>query len=710
MPPEYLKILERQNQNRQTGETGVYEMPLIKKNGERIWALISGAPVIDMDGNMTGSIGIHYDITRQKNLQRELEEARQRAEAAQEAEKQFLANMSHEIRTPLNAIIGMSYLLYDTKPTQEQLELLEILKSSADILRTLINDVLDLSKVRAGKIELQQNEFDLVGLVKALLKSVELRLHDRPIRVVSDIDPGIVHTVIGDDLLLNQVLLNLLGNAEKFTEKGEIGISVRRLATPPDAPDNTILLQFQVFDTGIGIPEDKQQVIFQDFRQVDGDIKRRYGGTGLGLSITKKLVEAQGGTISVHSQDNKGTVFTVVLAYQDSGRVKKMQAQAEAEEQFTGRPSKILVAEDNPMNRLYVGTLLQKWGMEFVMAYNGREAVARSQEERFDLVLMDIQMPEMDGYEACLAIRNAHNPNQHTPMIALTASAMNSKKDKAFEVGMNDYLSKPFQPAQLLEKLNRFLHRDFDQASVRTRVTHTFEFNALLDQHTLRELYADDWGYAFEMFGMFLRYGLKELELMPELLEASDWEALHRLAHKVKPTLGMVGAPDLEKQFELLEMTAKSAPEKEHIQTLLIVDDAPEMGRFLALFLSNRFQTVVCTSAEEALQRLDGGFRPDAMVIDRDLPGTSGLALMQMVQSRGLAIPTMMLSEHPESKVRIEALGRGAEDFMCKPFHPAELALRLGKMTHKKAEPSNTTPLVPHLTFAQRLMRAAAIL
>lgn len=568
LPPEYLKILERQNQNRQTGETGVYEVPLIKKNGERIWALISGAPVIDMDGNMTGSIGIHYDITRQKNLQRELEEARQRAEAAQEAEKQFLANMSHEIRTPLNAIIGMSYLLYDTKPTQEQLELLEILKSSADILRTLINDVLDLSKVRAGKIELQQNEFDLVGLVKALLKSVELRLHDRPIRVVSDIDPGIVHTVIGDDLLLNQILLNLLGNAEKFTEKGEIGISVRRLATPPDAPDNTILLQFQVFDTGIGIPEDKQQVIFQDFRQVDGDIKRRYGGTGLGLSITKKLVEAQGGTISVHSQDNKGTVFTVVLAYQDSGRVKKMQAQAEAEEQFTGRPSKILVAEDNPMNRRYVGTLLQKWGMEFVMAYNGREAVARSQEERFDLVLMDIQMPEMDGYEACLAIRNAHNPNQHTPMIALTASAMNSKKDKAFEVGMNDYLSKPFQPAQLLEKLNYFLQGDFDELILPNTVRHTFEFNALLDQHTLRELYADDWGYAFEMFGMFLRYSLKELELMPELLEASDWEALHRLAHKVKPTLGMVGAPDLEKQFELLEMTAKSAPEKEHIQTL----------------------------------------------------------------------------------------------------------------------------------------------
>lgn len=566
LPPEYVPILHYQQQKRHLGETGVYEVPLVKKGGERLWALISGAPITDIEGRVTGSIGIHYDITRQKNLQRELEEARQRAEAAQEAEKQFLANMSHEIRTPLNAIIGMAHLLYDTGPSAEQLELLNILKNSADLLRTLINDVLDLSKVRAGKLEVQQNEFDLTGLVRTLLKSVELRLHDRPIRVVSELDPSIVHTVIGDDLLLNQILLNLLGNAEKFTEQGEIGIRVRRL-THPAPPDNAFTVQFQVFDTGIGIAHDKQEVIFQDFRQVDGDIKRRYGGTGLGLSITKKLVEIQGGVIAVQSQLGKGSLFTFQLNYIDTGRMQKTPQHPGMQEQFTGRAGKILIAEDNPMNRRYIQTLLNKWGIEFVKAYNGLEAVARSREERFDLILMDIQMPEMDGYEACLAIRHAQNPNQHTPIIALTASAMNSKKDKAFAVGMNDYLSKPFEPAQLLAKLHYFLRDNLEPDAFLPPVHATaFQFDPLLDHPVLQELYADDLGYAFEMFGMFLRYTLKELESFPTLMALADWEGLQRLAHKVKPTFTMVGRPDLEKQFELLEHLAKSAPDPDRIR------------------------------------------------------------------------------------------------------------------------------------------------
>lgn len=593
-PDEFQHILEQQAIDRKNGKASVYECQMIVKGGERIWALISGAPIFDLDGRVIGSIGIHYDITYSKKMQIALEDARKRAEAAQEAEKQFLANMSHEIRTPLNAIIGMSHLLYDTQPTEQQKEFLSILKNSAEMLQALISDVLDLSKVRAGKVEVQQKTFDLVGLVRSLVKSAQLRLEERPLSISVDIDSNLETLLIGDDLLLNQILSNLIGNAEKFTSKGTITVVVKI----QKQVKNSLWLEFKIADTGIGIPKDKQGLIFQSFRQVDGDIKRKFGGTGLGLAIVKQLVELQRGSITVKSILHKGTTFTFKIPYKDSGIKAKCQQQPLFQNlDFDVAHKKVLIVEDNYMNRRYISTLFEKWEIDFKMAHNGREGVEMAQNELFDLILMDIQMPEMDGYEATINIRNKANANQQTPIIALTASAMLTQKDKAFTIGMDDYVSKPFNPTQLLEKLSLFLSTsDISQQPFLTENFHheislhtplaltstappsvlatNFAYNPRLDADMIAALYGDDYSYAAEMFKTFLKVIVPDLPKLKEYWAASDWEMLGRLAHKVKPTFSMVGLTDIEKLISDIEKYAKNEPDNLKLNALLKQLDA----------------------------------------------------------------------------------------------------------------------------------------
>lgn len=574
LPPEFLPVLKQQDIDRAQGKGAVYELQMIKKGGQRIWVLISGAPILDLEGTVTGSIGIHYDITYSKKLQIALDEARRRAEAAQEAEKQFLANMSHEIRTPLNAIIGMSHLLYDTQPSEEQKDFLGILKNSAEILRALISDVLDLSKIRSGNVEIQQVEMDVVGLVCTLVKSAQLRLEDRPLSIKADIDPELRNLVIGDDLLLNQILTNLLGNAEKFTEKGSIKVGVKI----KKRNNKRLLLEFYVTDTGIGIPKDKHDAIFQTFRQVDGNITRKFGGTGLGLAITKQLIELQGGTIAVKSQLGKGTTFTFTIPYQETHKVAVSEVYESLETMSlntTGK--KILVVEDNYMNRKYVSTLLEKWQFEYQMAHNGKEAVEMARNTYYDMILMDVQMPEMDGYEATIAIRNSKTLNRETPIIALTASALLSQKDRVFQSGMNDYLSKPFKPTQLFEKLKSLccsnqieIVHDIDENIENTEgVYDTFSYNSRLDKDLLNDLYGDDLDYACDMFDTFLNRSLPEIALLKPQLRAENWAELGRLAHKLKPSFGMVGLSDIEEKMDRIEDAAKNKPNRLDLERFL---------------------------------------------------------------------------------------------------------------------------------------------
>jgi len=407
--------IKNEDKKRERGQAGVYETMIYKKDGTPIWVLISGAPLYNLEGDVIGSVGIHYDITSRKQLEEDLKKSKRIAEDAQEAEKQFLARMSHEIRTPLNAIIGMVHLLYDTQPNPEQKDYLNTLQTSADILLRLISYILDISKIEAGEIVVNEKEFDLIGLLNSMQKTFGLKI-EQGVNVTLIIDPAIQNMMIGDDLLLNQILLNLLGNALKFTDEGEVGIEVRQL----DRTLDECFLEFRISDTGIGIAEEYLGLIFENFKQANQPAKISAAGTGLGLAICKQLVEMQGGSIRVESKLGVGTTFIFTLSYVDSGN----KAVAETTElqlpNFNSQADEtVLVVEDNYMNRKYLTTLLRKWNITYDVAIDGGEGWKMAQEKSYSIILMDISMPVMDGYQTTIKIRNQKNKNKNTPILFL---------------------------------------------------------------------------------------------------------------------------------------------------------------------------------------------------------------------------------------------------------------------------------------------------
>jgi PAS domain S-box-containing protein len=547
---EFNKTLEDEHKERRKGRASSYELRLNKKDGSKIWAIVSGAPILDENGVLVGSMGIHYDITERKQLEQELELAKQIAEDARQAEKQFLANMSHEIRTPLNAIIGMTHLLYDTRPNKQQYEYLDILKTSADFLLSLISDLLDMAKIEAGRIEVQNHPFDLVGLLRTNQRVFQIKLEARPIELNLMVDARISGTYIGDDLILNQALLNIIGNSEKFTEEGSIDITVKL----KKEIDEISWIEFKIADTGIGIPQEKLELIFQKFKQITTQGNKNKG-TGLGLAITKQLVELQGGTISVESEQGEGTTFTFLLPFEKSNTEV---VQNNNEIQFA--PSsvegcKILVAEDNIMNQKYISSLLTKWNIDFTLVMDGKKAVEQVQKQLFDIILMDIQMPNMDGYEATITIRNTKNLNQHTPIIALTASAMLDQKSKALATGMNDFITKPFAPNNLLNVIQRYLENAKTPVEpIQIPQSHS---SSILDHARLKQLYGDDNEYAADMIQTFLDDVLPDFSVMDEFIAQKDLDGLAQHAHKLKPTLGMVGLSEMEILMNEIDKKAK---------------------------------------------------------------------------------------------------------------------------------------------------------
>ncbi|MDB5241948.1 MAG: hybrid sensor histidine kinase/response regulator [Spirosoma sp.] len=550
VPPEFRFVNRQQEQQRKLGNASSYELQLIRKDGSRIWVLVSGVPIFDEHGVLVGSIGIHYDLSQQKVLEQELAKAKEIAEDSSQAEKQFLANMSHEIRTPLNAIIGMSHLLFDTQPTQQQREYIDILKTSADFLHSLISDLLDMTKIEAGRIEVHARPFDLVGLLRATQKVFEMKLEGRPVEIDVMLDARITGDYIGDDLMLNQILMNLVGNAEKFTEKGLIQITAKL----KQDGETDCWIEFTVADTGIGIPDEKLHLVFQKFKQVNPQ-GHKHKGTGLGLAITKELVDIQGGKIKVESRIGQGSVFTFTLPFAKSKTNPESTGVAKAHQDVDHAVMMrhILVVEDNVMNLKYIGELLKKWNIPYTVATDGKMAVEEAKKQLFDLILMDIQMPLMDGYEATVAIRNTHNPNQQVPIIALTASAMLDHKYIAIEAGMNGFLTKPFDPGQLMAILKRY-------APVIT------ETDKSLDYDRLNELYGLDTAYSLEMFDMFLTDIVPEFAQLPLLCQQANWPALAQLTHKLKPTLGMVGLSWLEEKMDTMEKKSLNNPDKDIIE------------------------------------------------------------------------------------------------------------------------------------------------
>lgn len=546
------KLMVMENVKRKEGKSGVYEVRLRKKDGDFIWVTISGAPIYEILGEIRGSIGIYWDISERKAKETELKRAKIIAEKSVKAKQQFLANMSHEIRTPMNVIMGVTELLSQTTLSNEQQKDINTIYDSASHLLKIINDVLDLSKIESGKVELRKTSFDLRMLLSALNSQFSVLAHKKGISLLFD-TTRLKHTFVkGDEHRISQILYNLLSNAIKFTMKGGVKLLVTSESSDGDSKD--ITLEFAVIDTGTGIAERDISTIFESFNQGSESGSQAVGGTGLGLAIVSELVRLHKGNITVESKIGKGSSFKVKLVLEISFDKKQIVEKAGVVESKDLKGLQVLLVEDNELNRMVAGRFLQGWNVSLDMALNGAEAVEMAGLKKYDAILMDVQMPIMDGYQATRAIRSGVQ-NKNTTIIGLTAHVLNDGCESCRQSGMNDVMTKPFDPNQLFLRLS----------SLVKQVSQTQEIS---DLTYLRDLAGENNVFLKETLQMFLKttpeifVGIKTALLSHNQAD----QAFH--THKIRSNLFMVGAASIQEKIEGLcdKNRATSASEIENVE------------------------------------------------------------------------------------------------------------------------------------------------
>lgn len=554
----------------QTKQLKSWEEPIEKPGEPSKYFLRHLYPVVDEQDNIKMIIGYGINITELKNVQHELELAKQKTEEMAEARQKFLATMSHEIRTPMNGILGILSLFEKTSLDAPQQEMLRIIQESANNLLAIANDVLDIEKIIAGKIELEALPFNLSEKIHLLTDSFKFKSNEKNIQLNCHnlLPPDMV--VKGDPFRLSQVLTNLIENAIKFTEKGSVTVSAKL----HHFEANHVKATFLVEDTGIGVSADNLTKIFEPYAQANASISRKYGGTGLGLSICRELVQRMGGNITLHSEEGKGSRFEVMVPFErgslEQGQVYQSHIALEVVKNL-----RILVAEDVDINQFLIKHILQSWNCQFNIVDDGTKVVTALEVEDYDLILMDIQMPEMDGLEACKMIRAFQNPKKAAiPIVALTAYALRGDQGTYLEAGMNDCLAKPFTEADLYDMVLRMVSSSRREASSAPQTHATRSIPALYNLSQLTILSKGDHGFVTQMIHLFKQNMPVLQQQLMEALVQENWDLVSAIAHKMKPALDSMGIHSLKEVIRAVEHCAKNPVNKDLItKQVTLIDD-----------------------------------------------------------------------------------------------------------------------------------------
>lgn len=495
------------------------------------------------------------DITQRKEDAAELLRA-------QKAKEQFLANVSHEIRTPINGIAGMATLLSQNPTAKEQATYLNAIKSAAENLKVIINDILDLASIESGKLNFEKIGFNLNDLLHTVVDSFSVQSTQKGIGLTYALDERISKVLIGDPFRLNQILINLISNALKFTHDGHISINCQLERNT----GKTQSIKIDVSDTGIGIPADKLNRIFESFSQADASVTRKYGGTGLGLTIVKQLVELQKGSITVNSIEEKGTTFSIVIPY-TIGNTTELEEKASVFNKKQNELSnlknlRILLAEDNDINRLYATSILKMWECTADIAENGYVALEKVRNNDYDIILMDIQMPVMDGFEATRAIKKSGAPKNQIPIIALTANSSSKDIEKCMASGMNDCIAKPFTPENLFGILIKYGRFRETQQALKPE-------NETIDLSYLKKMSNNDKEFVDEIINSFVLNTPKAIKEIKSYLNSENWIKMEEQVHKIKPTLTMIGMPLARESAVEIEILTRSQSDIETLKRLV---------------------------------------------------------------------------------------------------------------------------------------------
>ena len=482
----------------------------------------------------------------------------------QKAKEQFLANISHEIRTPLNGIAGMAGLLSQNPSPEERETYLNAIKHSSENLKLIINDILDLAAIESGKLNLEKIAFNLKDFLPSLISTFMYQAREKRIALDYHIDENLNKILVGDPVRLNQILINLISNAVKFTHSG----SIKVLCAAEREQKGICWVRIEVIDSGVGIPQDKLDTIFESFSQADASVTRKYGGTGLGLTIVKQLVELQKGRIAVTSKENEGSSFIVLVPYGIGKKGAVTQSSPKNERALKAVNASqlvVLLVEDNDINRLYAKSILKNWQCFTDTAENGLVALEKIKNQAYDVVLMDIQMPVMDGYETTKAIRLMNSPLRDVPVIALTANATKADVEKCMAAGMNDYLPKPFTPDDLYRKL--FIdqkispkHKIKSKNGAKVKPA-----SQLYNLDYLRSVSGNNEEFIREMVLTFTQTIPPLLMEMKQALSDSDWQKLARHAHQIKPSFTLMGLTELRSNILFIEENSKASTKLDEI-------------------------------------------------------------------------------------------------------------------------------------------------